>query len=219
MFFKFAGKRPGAVHTVQQPEGVPEFIPQFRRGEGELLLRGQRVQKAVNRGFIHKAPCFVDSKKFIQVKSVLFCLPLDLNALRQFIADDFAHLVGEQVQTRQAGVGVAGIASPITPGGLLIGVSPVENCLFRELIIGKHLEGRARQVKGEAPADVVKGNVRAVGVNAFVGFVNHQHVPLDFRQFFQLHILTAKLNGTLQILSRDKLNQVHRRDILPSCLR
>ena len=90
---------------------------------------------------------------------------------------------------------------------LLIGISPVKNSIRTELIIGKLLERRARQMQCELTFNPVESNIGFYRVNRFVGLINDKNIPFNVRYFFQLFMLTAEINGTLQVLQANKFNR------------
>ena len=68
---------------------------------------------------------------------------------------------------------------------------------------------------------MVKGNVCLIRIYAFMCFINNQDVPFQCLNFFQFVILSAKIEGTLQVLKRYEFNQPHfdHVGVLCSCLR
>ena len=58
----------------------------------------------------------------------------------------------------------------------------------------------------ELAADAVKGKVGLVGVHAFMGFVDDQHIPVQLGQVSQLVVLAAEILGAFHVLQADELN-------------
>ena len=59
----------------------------------------------------------------------------------------------------------------------------------------------------EPPLDVVERHVGLEGVDALVGLVDDEHVPLDVRHVLELVVLTAELDGALEILKAHELDE------------
>ena len=201
-------QRSGAVHPVQQPEGVLQFGTQLRGGKRKFVLGGHGIQKAVHLGFVFKAAAGLYLKELVQIKGKFLRFAVDLHALLNFVPDDLGHLVGVEVEHGEVCVGVLlpRCALPVPLGGLLVGVGPVEDGIPGKLIVRQRLEGRAGQVQRELAADAVKGKVGLVGVHALVGFVDDQYIPVQLGQVAQLVVLAAEILGAFHVLQADELN-------------
>ena len=198
----------GTVHPVQQPEGVLQFGAQFRGGKRKFVLGGHGIQKAVHLGLVLKAAAGLYFKELVQIKGKFLRFAVDLHALPDLIPNDLGHLVGVEVEHGEVCVGVLlpRCALPVPLGGLLVGVGPVEDGIPGKLIVRQRLEGGARQVQRELAADAVKGKVGLVGVHAFVGFVDDQHIPVQLGQVAQLVVLAAEIFRAFHVLQADELN-------------
>ena len=60
----------------------------------------------------------------------------------------------------------------------------------------------------ELAADAVKGKVGLVGVHAFMGFVDDQHIPVQLGQVLQLVVLAAEILGAFHVLQADELDSL-----------
>ena len=109
MLSQLLGESLSGVHSVEHPERVPKLVAQLRRGERELLLRGQGVQEPVHVLVVDEVAVLVGGEELVQVEGVLHRLAVDVAAASQLAGDDVAHLVGEHVEARQVGVGVRGL--------------------------------------------------------------------------------------------------------------
>ena len=201
-------QRSGAVHPVQQPEGVFQLGTQFRGGKRKFVLGGHGIQKAVHLGFVLKAAAGLYLKELVQVKGIFLRFAVDLYTLPDLVPDDLGHLVGVEVEHGEVCVGVLlpRFTLPVPLDGLLVGVGPVEDGIPGKLIVRQRLEGRAGQVQREAAVDAVKGKVGLVGIHALVGFVDDQHIPVQLGQVAQLVVLAAEIFRAFHVLQADELN-------------
>ena len=171
-----------------------QFRTKFRGGKRKFFLRGQCIQKTVNRFLIHKFPVCSNREEQIQVKGILLRLAVDFDTLLQFLTDNFRHLVCKQIELRQVLVGI--ILLWIIPASLcflLIRICPVIDCIGRKFIICKCLERRTRQMQRMIPLDLMKCNIGLSCVNALVCLVNDKKLPLHIDQFFQLVVPTTEI--------------------------
>ena len=198
----------GAVHPVQQPEGVLQFGTQLRGGKRKFVLGGHGIQKAVHLGFVLKAAAGLYLEELVQVKGKFLRFAVDLHPLPDLVPNDLGHLVGVEVEHGEVCVGVLlpRCALPVPLGGLLVGVGPVEDGIPGKLVVCQCLEGRAGQVQRELAADAIKGKVGLVGVHALVGFVDDQHIPVQLGQVAQLVVLAAEIFRAFHVLQADELN-------------
>ena len=74
------------------------------------------------------------------------------------------------------------VVLPLLAGGLLVLVRPVEDLVLVELAGGQRLERRARQVQRPLALDLVERDVGLGGVDALVGLVDHQQVPVELER-------------------------------------
>ena len=201
-------QRSGAVHPVQQPEGVLQLCPQLRGGKRKLVLGGHGIQKAVYLGIVLKAAAGLYLKELVQIKGKFLRCAVDLHALLNFVPDDLGHLVGVEIEHGEVCVGVLlpRCVLPAPLGCLLVGIGPVEDSIPGKLVVRQRLEGRAGQVQRKAAVDAVKGKVGLVGVHALVGFVDDQHIPVQLGQVAQLVVLAAEIPRAFHILQADELN-------------
>ena len=142
---KLLGEGAGGVHAVEHPERVAQLVAQLGRRERELLLRGERVEELVHVGVVHEAAVLLGREELVEVEGELGLLAINLHAAAGLLLDDVAHLVGEQVELGEVGVGVRllGVGRPVALGLLLVGVGPVVDGVVGELLVGDGLEGRA----------------------------------------------------------------------------
>ena len=82
-------------------------------------------------------------KKLIQVKRIFFRLSVNLNPLRQFVFDDFTHLVRKQIQPWKRTIRILTVAFPMVLFPLFICICPVVDGIFRELVIRQSLKRRS----------------------------------------------------------------------------
>ena len=159
-----------------------------------------------------KLPGLVRLEKLVQVKGkFLNVIIRKLNAFFHPVTDNVGHLIGEQGQPGQIGIGVLDFAGgvPVTLLFLLIGIRPVVDGTLREFVVRQRLKRCAGKVQRPLAADMVKGGVGFIGVHTFVGFIHNQDIPCDpllVADFRQLIEVSAKVDGTLQILQADKFN-------------
>ena len=94
--------------------------------------------------------------------------------------DDLAHLVGKKVQGWQALVGVCVFVAFIPTGfsSLLVEIGPVENLVVVKLLVGNRFEGRSGKVERKPAFDVIESPISFERVDAFVGFIDYQQVPV-----------------------------------------
>ena len=98
-----------------------------------------------------KAAAWLYLEELVQIKGKFLRFAVDLHPLLDFVPDDLGHLVGVEVEHGEVCVGVLlpRCALPVPLGGLLVGVSPVEDGIPGKLIVRQRLEGRAGQVQRE----------------------------------------------------------------------
>ena len=186
---------------------MTQLSAKLRCGEWILLPRHKRIQKLVYCLIMNETSLFIGGEKFVQVEGILCRLPVDFHTLTHFLSQHFRHLVGIHIQPWQIGIGVftAVIRLPLRLGLLLIGIGPVINGIIGKFALSQSLEGCTGQME-RIPVDVLEGHIGLIGVNPFMGFINHQNIPENICHFLQLVIGTAKGLGPLQVLQRNKFD-------------
>ena len=204
MVLQFLCQCCGAVHTVQQPKRMLQFVSQFGRGKRKLLLYRQRIQETVNGVVVNKASV-VRRKEFVQIKGVI--LKFFRNRMFQKFRNNIRHLVGKEVQLRQIGIGIRSFrVIPIALGFLLVGIGPVEDRFLLELVVCQRFEGRTGEVQRKFAFNLIKSDIGFIGVDAFMGFVDHKHIPFAVYEFIKFIKFSSEIFGSFEILKADKLN-------------
>ena len=194
---------------------MAQLVAQFWRGERVFLLCGQSVEETFHIVIVNESP-ILRLEELIQVECVLGLLAIDLHALCHFALDDVGHLVCEHVELRQVFIWVAPLRIVPVPLGLLfVRIRPVVDRVFGEFVVRDGLERRSGQVQRVPAFDMVEGNIRLVRVHAFVSLINDEQIILVFRHILQLVVMTAELNGALQILQADELDGI--RELALAC--
>ena len=97
---KFYLQTLGRIHTVQEPEGMFEFVTKFRGRERELLVGGQSIQELVYRFLVYEL-IILNSEKLVQIKCPRTLVAVDINTFSKFILYDIGHPISEHIQLRQ----------------------------------------------------------------------------------------------------------------------
>ena len=203
------GEGAGGVDAVEHPERVTQLVAQPGCRERELLLRGERVEELIHVGVVHEAAVVLGREELVEVEGELGLLAINLHAAAGLLLDDVAHLVGEQVELGEVGVGVRllRVGRPVTLGLLLVGIGPVVDGVVGELLVCDGLEGRAGEVQREAALDVVECHVGLEGVHALVCLVDDEHVPGEVGHLVELLVHAAEADGALEVLKAHELDE------------
>ena len=203
---QFLGQLLRGVDPVEQPEGVAQLLPQRRRGEGVARLARQGVEPFVDGLVVDKA-AMLYAEKLIEVEGKGLLVAVNLDALTHLADDDIRHAVGIHVELRHVGIGVAAAAFVPRPlGAALVGVGPVEDGARRKLLVGQCLERCTAEVKGVAAVYLVEGHIGLVGVDALVGLIDDEQIPVELGHLVEFLDVAAEVDGTLQVLQTDELN-------------
>ena len=199
----------GRGDAVEQPEGVADLVSQLRRGERVLLVGRQAVEELDDLGLVLEEPVVLGREELVEVERVVDVrlVLVDSDALGQTVRDHPRDLVGQQVERRQRRVRVLlAVVLPLLAGGLLVLVRPVEDLVLVELAGGERLERRARQVQRPLALDLVERDVGLGGVDALVGLVDHQQVPVELSDVLELVVRAAEVLRPLEVLQREELH-------------
>ena len=158
---------------------------------------------------MHEAAVLLGREELVEVEGELGLLAVDLHAAAGLPLDDVAHLVSEQVELGEVGIGVRllGVGRPVALGLLLVSVCPVVDCVVGELLVGDGLERRAGEVQREAALDVVERHVGLEGVHALVCLVDDEHVPGEVGHLVELLVYAAEADGALEVLKAHELDE------------
>ena len=195
--------------AVEQPEGVADLVAQLRRGERVLLVGRQAVEELDDLGLVLEEPVVLGREELVEVEGEVDVrlVLVDGDALGQTVGDHPRDLVGQQVERRQRRVRVLlAVVLPLLAGDLLVLVGPVEDLVLVELAGRQRLERRARQVQRPLALDLVEGDVGLRGVDALVGLVDHQQVPVELGDVLELVVGAAEVLRALEVLQRQELH-------------
>ena len=203
------GEGAGGVDAVEHPERVAQLVAQLGSRERELLLCGERIEERVHVGVVHEAAVLLGREELVEVEGEFGLFAVDLHAAAGFLLDDVAHLVGEQVELGEVGVGVwpLGVGRPVALGLLLVGVGPVVDGVVGELLVCDGLEGRAGEVQREVALDVVERHIGLEGVHALVRLVDDEHVPGEIGHLVEFLVHATEADGALEVLKAHELDE------------
>ena len=195
--------------AVEEPERVPDLVAQLGGGERVLLVGRQRVEELDDLGLVLEVAVVLGAEELGEVEGVVDVrlVLLDGDTLGEVVGDHARQLIGEQVERRQRGVRVVLRAvRPLAASGLLVLVRPVEDLVLAEPAGRERLERRARQVKGVAALDLVERDVGLRRVDALVGFVDDEQVPVHLSDVLELGVAAAEVLRPLEVLQRHELD-------------
>ena len=209
MGLQLLGEGASGFHAIEHPECMTQLVAQLGRRERELFLCSQRLEEFVYVSVMDKSAALLGREELVEVKGELGLLAVDLHAAAGLLLDDVAHLVGEQVELGEVGVGVRllGVCRPVALGLLLVGISPVVDGVFGELLVGDGLKGRTGEMKRKVALDVVERHIGLKGVHAFVCLVDDEHVPGEVGHLVELLVHAAEADGTLEVLEAHELDE------------
>ena len=175
---------------------MADLVSQFGSGERVLLVGREAIEELDDLGLVLEEPVVFRGEELVQVERVVDVrlVFVDSHAFGQAVGDHPRDLVRQEVERWQRRVRVllAG-GVPLLAGGLLVLVGPVEDLVLVELAGGQCLERRARQVQRPRALDLVERDVGLGGVDALVGFVDHQQVPVGLSDVFELLVQAAEV--------------------------
>ena len=161
---------------------------------------------------MHKLPGLVRFEKLVQIKGEFFNIIIrKLDTFSHSVTDNVGHLIGKEGQSGQLGIGVLDLAGgiPVALLFLLIGICPVVDGALRELVVRQRLKRRTGKMQRPLAADMVKGSVGLIGIDALVRLIYDEDIPCQpflRAEFRQLIKASAEVDGALQILQADKFN-------------
>ena len=188
---------------------MADLVAQLGGGERVLLVGRQAVEELDHLGLVLEEPVVLGREELVEVERVVDVrlVLVDGDALGETVRDHPRDLVGQQVERRQRRVRVLlAVVLPLLARGLLVLVRPVEDLVLVELAGGQRLERRARQVQRPLALDLVERDVGLGGVDALVGLVDHQQVPVELSDVLELVVRAAEVLRPLEVLQREELH-------------